>query len=64
VVPAQAFPAQNAESSNDPDRAGRMPLNNRRVENVGKHGNIAFRASGSVEHDQFVPTVDSAQKPT
>src|ERR1700691_530855 len=60
VVPAQAFPAKNAESSNDPDRAGWVPLNDRRVEHVRKHRNVALRAGGSVENDQLVPAVIAA----
>ena len=63
-MPAQAFPPKNTEPSNHPDRAGRVPLNNHRVERVRKHCNVALRASRSVEHDQLVPAVDSAQDPT
>ena len=42
VVPIEALPAQHTEVSDDPDRPGGMPLNDRGVEHAGQDDEVAL----------------------
>ena len=63
VVPAEALPAQHAEVADDPDRPGRVALDDRGVERLGQHHQVALRAGGPVEDHPLVAVVRAAQEP-
>ena len=63
VVPAEAIPAQYAEVTDDPDRTGRMALDNCGFEYVGQYHQVPLRAGGAIEHHPLGCAVGPPQDP-
>ena len=63
VVPAEILESDHPEPPDDAHRPGRMPLHQRRVEHLGEHDEVAFRAGRTVEHDPLVGAVGATKQP-